>query len=296
VSVCAVIVRVEGAPGPAAEMAAELEAVGLRVLHAQSVDEALKLLRQNPLVGLLLAEGQLAEGGVPSMIETVRRVHPDLPVLWITERAGCDEATSRAAVVLPPTSTAADVRANADELLRRHLYSDEIAELITRTVVDVMARSFNTTVTPGVPYLKANRNTMGPITAIVSFAGEGVQGRLLVSSTQDYLATVFRRVVMGSRPVNSEEAEDLAGETANQVAGAAKAWFVARGRPFEITAPLYVCGDMTAVRYKAGKPSLVVPFEEAAGSLFVQFCFDELVASIETKAEDTAAWGEVEFL
>jgi CheY-specific phosphatase CheX len=236
------------------------------------------------------------------MVETVRRLHPELPVLWLSDRpelaanGGGGGAGPRLDVVLTGAASAAEVRATADQLLRRHLYSQEIADLIGTTVADVMARSFGTRLRPGTPYLKANRNTLGPITAIVSFAGDGVEGRLLVSATHEYLASVFRRVVKGNRAVSSEEAEDLAGETANQVAGAAKAWFVARGRPFEITSPLYVCGDMTAVRYKAGKPSLVIPFEEDAGQLFVQFCFDELRPIGETKPEETVPWGEMEFL
>ena len=114
------------------------------------------------------------------------------------------------------------------------------------------------------------------------------------------LSTVFRRVVPGKGAVSELETEDLAGEMANKILGRLKEYYIRRGQIFGIASPVYLRGDV-AVRYKAGRPSLVLPFEEAEGTLFVQFCIDTSNPAVGAEpagevAEDTTQSGDLLFL
>ena len=122
-----------------------------------------------------------------------------------------------------------------------------------------------------------------------------------MSGSQDHLARIFGRVVRqkGAR-ITIKETADLVGEMANQILGKIKQFFVERGHTFGTSTPVFLRGDVVEVRNRSGQPSLIIPFRELDGTIYLQFAFDTFdPETLGTRREDTNSTpkeGEVQFL
>jgi DNA-binding response OmpR family regulator len=68
-------------------LAEALTSDGFDVVEAESAEEALRLLREDPTIGLLMTDMQLGGGlSGQELVATVRCKHGDLPVIYMTGR------------------------------------------------------------------------------------------------------------------------------------------------------------------------------------------------------------------
>jgi CheY-specific phosphatase CheX len=285
------------------ELAEGLRRLDFKLHRAATVSDAERVLSGNALLALVAIDDSLDRREGVAFVNSVKSQHPDLPVLWV----GADPSLPLSTfgertpdLILEELVSSEDVELHAQRLLRHQLYPEAIVDMARDRASAVLSSAFASDLEPGVPCLRANRNTLAPVSAILSFCGSGLSGRIVVSGTDDHLATIFRRIVKGDSAVSERETEDLAGEIANQILGRIKEYFTKQGHLFGITSPVYLRGDV-AVRYKAGRPSLVIPFTEDRGTLFLEFCIDTFDPNASTQtpgeeADDPSPGGELVFL
>jgi CheY-specific phosphatase CheX len=297
------VLLIEPSTGPLNDLAPELASLDFVVQQASTIELAQEAVVATPLLAMVVIDDSIGRSEGVAFVAYVKERHPDLPVLWVGDASAMPFSSfgehTPDLILKSPVDREA-IPSHAKHLLRQHLYPDSLVDLVRDRAQMVFLDGFSTDVNPGPVCLRANRSTLATVSAILSFCGSGLSGRIVVSGAHDHLATVFRRIVPGEAPVSDFETEDLAGEMANQILGRLKEYYVQRGQIFGITSPVYLRGDV-AVRYKAGRPSLVLPFEEAEGTLFVQFCIDTSNPAVGTEpaaehAEDMAQGGDLVFL
>ncbi|MCG8419344.1 MAG: chemotaxis protein CheX [Proteobacteria bacterium] len=295
------ILLVHSNSGTLSPLAGDLEALGFRIQQASGGENALDLVAHIPLLALVVLDGEIGGKELVYLVTAIKKVHPDLPILLL--KPAQDVGTGRFGefmpdVILDAGAGAGEIRDRAERLLCQKLYPGEVVETIQSRSRTVLWEAFKSDLKPGAPCLRANRNMLGPICAILSFCGPGIAGRLVVSGTHEHLAAIYRRIIPDVSDVSIDAAEDLAGEMANQIVGRIKEYFVSRGIGFELASPVFLSGADVEVRYKAGRPSLVIPFHESEDTLFVQFCVDRLdrEALGEAEGENVASGGSIVFL
>jgi len=271
------------------------------VLHSKNIGDATKLVQCTPMLAMVVIDPLIGVPDAVVLVDGLKKSHPDLPLLWIGEGwQDTVELEGRRPDGFIQADTDFDkLNDHARRLLRQQLYDSSTVELVRSSALAVLRESFCTVATAGEPCLKANRHTMAPVTAILSFCGPGISGQLSVSGRVEHLATIWRRVLPNRPNVSTDQLEDIAGEIANQTLGRIKAFFVAEGQPFDIGCPIFVRGDVVEIRYKSDRSSLLFSLQEPEGTLYIQFCFDTYDPSQrrEENAESSLApGGELKFL
>lgn len=298
------ILMVESSSGSLSRIAPDLEALDFQIRHAVDQKSALQVVQETPLLALVVIEDAIGQEDCISLVTAIKKSHPDLPILL----KPCESASiTRFGEFMPDAILSLDadsreIRHRAELLLSHRLYPDTVVEMIQRAAQAVLLEAFKSDISPGAPCLRANRNTLAPISAILAFCGPGISGRLVMSGSSPHLASIYRAVLPNAGDITLDMVEDVAGEVANQILGRIKEYFVRRGVDFELASPVFLRGTTVEVRYKAGRPSLVIPLEGKEGTLYLQFCvdtFDPRILSdglFPDEDEDKAPKGSIVFL
>jgi CheY-specific phosphatase CheX len=272
---------------------------GPRILRSEGVAEATALVESTPMLAMVVVDRRIGDADAVLLVDGLKKTHPDLPLLWMGDGwEDTDELEGRRPDGFVAAHADVDsLEGHAKRLLREQLYEESTVELVRTSAEAVLRESFRTSATAGDPCLKANRHTMAPITAIVSFHGASISGQLVVSGRVEHLAEIWRRVLPKRPTVSTDQLEDIAGEIANQTLGRIKSFFVRQGQPFDVSSPVFVRGDTVEIRYKVDRPSLLFALQDPEGTLYVQFCFDSYDPERREDAEDALEpGGEVTFL
>jgi len=296
------ILLVEPEPGRLDELAPRMKELGLVVLRATSAAAALDVVHKTGLLSLVAIDDAVGREIGANILAEIKREHPDLPVIWISSR----EATaplSRSeftpdALLYHPVDVEA-LHADVDRLLMQSLYPPDVVELLAGACAEVMRGAFSTELVLKETHIRANRNALGTINAILPFCGRHIAGRVVVGAEPALLLSIRETVLPGAGP-SSAAAEDLAGEYANLVAGRMKAHFADHDLDFELGTPIILVGTDIGVRYRASRPALVLVLETRDATLSVAFCFDtfdptRIVASRDDGTVTTQS-GELSFL
>ena len=290
------VLLVEPMPERLEALVEDLQVLDFQVLQVFNHQEAVEVVEKSASLALAVIDGRTPN--FSDLFATIRQTHPDLPVMVVADRSDAGVAVCQPGILLHPPVTSMDLHTHAEQLLCRRLYPEAIVYMIRDNAMAVLEQSFQSPMEPGSPRLKANRNMPAPISAILSFCGDTVSGRIVISGNQGHLNLIYKRMFPKRTDVAIEAIEDLAGEIANQILGRIKAFFVRHDQPFNIASPLFLNGGLIAVRYKAGRPSLLLPFHESGQTLFLQFCFDTFSPEMldQESAREEVPHGTMQFL
>jgi CheY-specific phosphatase CheX len=296
------ILIIEPEPGRLDELAPRLKELGFVVLRATTPAAAREVVTRTGLLSLVAIDDAVGKDAGSAILEDIKSEHPDLPVIWISSR----EATaplSRSqftpdALLYHPVDVET-LHADVDRLLMQQLYPPDVVELLADACAEVMRGAFGTELELKETHIRANRNALGTINAILPFCGRHIAGRVVVGAEPSLLLAIRDSALPGSSPME-DAAEDLAGEYANLVAGRMKAHFAEHDLDFELGTPIILVGTDIGVRYRASRPALVLVLETRDARLSVAFCFDTFdparILAARDEAAVTTASGELQFL
>jgi chemotaxis protein CheX len=115
-------------------------------------------------------------------------------------------------------------------------------------------------VTPGKPYIKEDKSTLGDITGVIGFAEKKIMGSVALSFPKATALLLFTSMTGMDETELNRDVEDCIGEVANIVAGGAKTELAGEGLTFNISVPSVVVGVNHSIRHKADTPVIVIPF------------------------------------
>ena len=274
------ILLIEPDGGRLSELGPPLEELGFVVISSASVGDSMKIVGESPLLSLVAIDDAIGADRGAEVVATVKKAHPDLPVLWVSSKPASTRLShSEYApdILLRHPVDAETLGADAERLLLQHIYPASLTELLADSCVSVMKEAYQTTLSLAATHIRANRNALGEVTAILPFVGRHISGRIVVGGSIEHFFAIRTRMFGPERTHERHEAEDLAGEFANLVVGRMKAYFVKERLDFELGTPMLIAGADVTVRYRASRPALVLTLTEDAGKLYVAFCFDILV-------------------
>lgn len=291
------VLLVDEREGELTACASELKAMGYDVVRVAELRAALNAIATLDRLSLVVVNCGTAQRDYEAFLSSVRSLHPELPVLWLTD---AKEAVT--AFLKQPVATVADqdgpnLRLQASRLLRDEFYSSEIVGEVSDLAQQVLAE-FGVKTARSEPYIKSNLTLLSDVNALMGFSGEGLSGHLIVSATADDARAVYRNSAPDQRAPEYDDLEDLMGEVTNRVLGRIKRVFESRGLSFKLRPPSFIRGPQARYRNKASCPSLAIEFSDHGGMLRMEFCIDRMNPLVEVpmgNAEFVES-GEITFL
>ena len=126
----------------------------------------------------------------------------------------------------------------------------------------------------GKPYLKKNYVARGDISGIIGFTGEA-RGSLALSFSESCILRIVSNM-LGEEICNiNDDIKDAVGEITNMVSGVARKHLEGDGFNISAAIPTVVGGKDHSILHVLGGPSIIIPFEIAAGPFVVDVCLGE---------------------
>jgi CheY-specific phosphatase CheX len=227
----------------------------------------------------------------------VRSLHPQLPVLWLTNTREVVTAFLKQPTAALPDNDRAGLREHAARLLRDEFYASDLVHEISDVSQEVLSE-FGLKTGRSEPYIKSNLTLLSDVNALIGFSGEGLSGHLILSASTDDASAVYRKLEPNVAQPQYDDLEDLLGEVTNRVLGKIKRVFETRGLSFKLRPPSFIRGPQARYRNKAGCPSLAIEFSEEGGLLRLEFCIDRMNAPSLVSQSDLSFMdsGEITFL
>jgi|GEM_PF-3063017 len=169
-------------------------------------------------------------------------------------------ASPRTRKLCGANTSAGEIAESANRALCHHHYD--------QTLVGVMQRALPSFVggdklAAHEAFLRASASMMAPITAMTEIAGEGLWGRLLLS-THESIAAAYAASVLGREPATRDELWDALGELANLFASEIRRYYDSQGLESTQSPPTILEGQSVLVRQASSPLSVVVPFKHSA--------------------------------
>jgi chemotaxis protein CheX len=128
-------------------------------------------------------------------------------------------------------------------------------------VVTTMETMMDVSPVRGTPYLKGEHTTQGDISSIIGFGGPNISGSVALSFPLPVALKIYS-LMMGETVYRiTSDVQDVVGEIANIVAGAAKAEMSEQELSFELSIPTVVIGKGHVLGSKGDIPVMVIPME-----------------------------------
>lgn len=291
------VLLVDAREGELTECATELKEMGYDVVRATELSAALHAVAKLDRLSLIVVNCGTTQRDYESFLASVRSLHPELPVLWLTNTKHAVTAFLKQPTAAVPDRDRVALRDNAARLLRDEFYSNDIVLEVSDLAQQVLSE-FGLQTARSEPYIKSNLTLLSDVNALMSFSGEGLSGHLIVSATVDDARAVYRNLSPDQGPPEYDDLEDLMGEVTNRVLGRIKRVFESRGLSFKLRPPSFIRGPQARYRNKASCPSLAIEFSEHGGLLRVEFCIDRMSPPVEVPAAgaEFVESGEITFL
>lgn len=222
-----------GALGP------RLLELGLVTLHATTVEAAERIVGSTGLLSLVAIDDAVGLEAGAELLAAIKREHADLPVVWISSRpatAPLSRSEFMPDAILHHPIDVETLRTDVDRLLMEQLYPPSLVQLLADSACEVMFAAYGVTPTVRDRHIRANRNALGTVNAILPFCGRHIAGRVVVGAEEDVLLAI-RATTLPHAAGSLLAAEDLAGELANLVAGRMKSHFAGFHFDFELGTP-----------------------------------------------------------
>ncbi|MEO7332235.1 MAG: chemotaxis protein CheX [Minicystis sp.] len=270
----------------AAEIGVGLEALGVRVLHAEDSASLFAVLDSEREVSVLVLSSDVGREVAAAVLAAAKTRYVSLPSIWLGASLGgaplADFRTSPDILMNEPV-LAEEVHQHMMEILQRS-YTDTIAELLVEVTGDALRDSSSAVSTTSPVRVNSLHRLVNDVNTIIAFCGNGISGRLLVSAEEATLLSIRGRTMSAAGGADRRAAEDLVGEIANLAAGKLKYAFDQLGVECEIGTPLMVGSAGMIVRPSRGQPSLCVDLGSVdgcvRGELSIDRCDDARLAML----------------
>lgn len=290
------VLLVDAREGALTEIADELKDLGYEVARADDFGAALKAVANLDRLSLVVVNTATTEAEYETFLASVRSLHPQLPVLWLTNTREVVTAFLKQPSATLPSSDRAGLREQAAKLLRDEFYASDLVHAISDVAQQVLGE-FGVKAERSAPYIKSNLTLLSDVNALIGFSGDGLSGHLILSASTDDASAVYWKSTPEVSQPHYDDLEDLLGEVTNRVLGRIKRLFESRGLSFKLRPPSFIRGPQARYRNKAGCPSLAIEFSEAGGLLRLEFCIDRMnVRALPGGETDFMQAGEITFL
>jgi CheY-specific phosphatase CheX len=250
--------------------------LGFGITFVTRVDLAVDLVCALPRLSFLAVVEDVAGASADRFLATVKRLHRELPVMWVgapgVARTQFTEFVPDLYLTTPIDE--AGLVDHLHRLLREHYYPPVIVAALRTGACEILRTGFATNAEPGEIFLRANRSMLADVSAVISFCGSGVAGYVVVSGEADHFAAIHRRAAPQSGAVASERAVDVAGELANQIMGRLARYLRRVVSSFAQGLPIVIQGSRTILHRFQARPSIVLPLTDGEHGMFVEFCFE----------------------
>ncbi len=137
-----------------------------------------------------------------------------------------------------------------------------------KNVLETMAQ---TQVSPQKPRLKDGTTSYGEVTGIIGMTSGEISGSMIVSFTEKCILKIVANMLMEEPKAKiDDEVVDAVGELTNMICGGAKAQLAKLDHKFDLATPNMVVGKGVEIAYYSKAPTIVIPFETAAGPFVVE--------------------------
>lgn len=240
----------------------ELDLLGIEAHVAdENLYRALQTLDSEERYALLIVQlDQLGPDG-RDFLNKVSFSHPGVRTIILSDAAN-DSAPlsltpSRTRKLVSQTATPHDVALSALRSLANHHYDLELVQVMQQALPTFMEARI---LTLQEPFLRAGSSMLAPITAMTEIAGEGLWGRLLLS-THENIARAYAETALDRPPRNRDELWDALGELTNLFASEVRRFYDSRGLESTQSPPTIIEGASVLVRQASSPLSVVVPFK-----------------------------------
>lgn len=126
---------------------------------------------------------------------------------------------------------------------------------------------------PGKPSLKTNASPLGEVTGLIDLTSREVQGSLAISFSVRAILNITEKLLGEKLNAIDDTVIDVVGEITNMITGSAKRLFSELGLEFDLTLPSTIVGTEEPLHHSVHGNPIVLPFNTAAGDIFVEICF-----------------------
>jgi CheY-specific phosphatase CheX len=224
------------------------------------------------------------------VVQTVRRDHPELPILRVRSSeddvAGADEVQ---------VVDRAELLGRAERLLVQRAYPASMLEAVPRAATDTLREAFNTDAELLSVSLKLTRHMLGRVVPVLPLSGPGISGHLVLNVVSPQLRRIHRSSFPSATRVTIRDLGDLGGELLNQTAGRIKGALRATVA-IELGLPMVITGENLTLRVASPAPTVLFDFAAFGRHLFLEFALaatDEAAAAPEIGGVEQLAAGEL---
>jgi len=143
------------------------------------------------------------------------------------------------------------------------------------SIIKVLATMANTEAIPGKPFLKSEKSAKGDVTGVIGLAGDKARGSLAITFSEQAVLHVISQMLGEEITQVDAAVADGVGEITNMVTGGAKKILSEKGYTFSMAIPTTIVGKNHSITHQTSGRIVCIPFETAAGSFFVEVCFEE---------------------
>ncbi|MCW8848212.1 MAG: chemotaxis protein CheX [Sedimenticola sp.] len=151
----------------------------------------------------------------------------------------------------------------------------EFVNPFLNSILDVLSTMAQIQATPGKPYVKSERASMGDVSGLIGLAGNQMKGSLAISFTEPVIFQVAKNMLGEEVNTVDDIVTDLVGEITNIVTGGAKRTLSEMGYDFDLAIPGVIAGKNHIITHMTKGQTIVLPFHTEQGDFFVEICFEE---------------------
>lgn len=253
-----------GAPGA---VAMKLRSNQFRVAETHGPADTLAAIGRMPWLSLLVAEGPLDLPAYQAVVETVRRDHPELPILRV-RAAGENRVLHEDGEI--PVVDRAELLTRAEDLLVQRAYPASMLDAVARSATDTLREGFNTEAELLSTSLKLTRHMLGRVVPVLPLSGPGISGHLVLNVVSPQLRRIHRSSFPSATRATTRDLGDLGGELLNQTAGRIKG-ALRTTIAIELGLPMVITGENLTLRVTSPAPTVLFDFAAFGRHLFLEF-------------------------
>ena len=209
-----------------------------------------------------------------SILEAIVERDNRVPIVWLdnaTHKPPQYEDRVPDVVLRSPCSPQA-LQANVYRLLKSRFFPETVRRMFVEAAQESMAECFQTHLKSVDSYLKADAMSLGPVSATVSFVGDGCQGCATISGSKQFFLASQKRLLPD---MPAPRATDIAGEAVNVITGRFKSKLLKFGLKLRHSFPLLVEAHPLSLTYGGpGRMALVETLHDGEGECYLELCID----------------------
>jgi len=212
------------------------------------------------------------------LVTLIKTTHPSMPLIWRT--TGQEEASEfgrwKPDVVVQGPISKELWGAEVQPVLREHFCPPQLLDALGVICPQILLTTFETESEVSQQFVKASRNTLQPITALLPLTGDKVSGRVLVSTNIELLNTLHIRLFPELEDPGIAELEDIAGEISNQIGGLLKQFLHQYNCNVLSGVPVLLQGKRFSIRQMTEFPSIVTELLIDNEKMYIELSLDRL--------------------